>query len=279
MAEAAVLAALASADAKIAAGAERHDSLVQTKAPLKTIEDALLACAKEFKSDRFWADLAKPIDKAIEKFREEETALESSDFNVAAEARKIAMMCLEHLDDQMQQASDGGLFHNEARMVKLVHDVFKWDETLRLNSPLDNFAQATHAMQSEGVKERQYHAAKNQSKLDAVKSAMKPYIFDHTSDSCEMTVRVGVPPATAARDVKCRLTRETIVVSVAGHMLQPTVIDGKLQHPIDAEACDWHLEGTGDARQLVIDLEKCSGGIDWQDLLQLGSATGGGQLV
>jgi len=54
------------------------------------------------------------------------------------------------------------------------------------------------------------------------------------------------------------------------------VIDGKLQHPVDPEAFDWHLEGKGEERTLVLDLEKVSGGIDWYDLLQVGSA---GQLV
>lgn len=56
---------------------------------------------------------------------------------------------------------------------------------------------------------------------------------------------------------------------------QPTVIDGKLQHPVDPDACDWHLEGKGEERKLVIDLEKVSGGLDWDELLQLGS----GQVV
>ena len=54
------------------------------------------------------------------------------------------------------------------------------------------------------------------------------------------------------------------------------MIDGKLQHAVDVDACDWHLEGKGEERTLVIDLEKMSGGIDWQDLLQLG---GSGQVV
>ena len=214
-----VASALAAAEQDLAS--ERHDSLVKTqKAPLRTIIDSLNACTAEFKSDRFWADLAIPIDKAVEKLREEETALEAGESETAAEARKVAMMCLAHMEDQMQQASDGGLFHNECRMIKLVHDAMKFDPSLRLCSPLSNVAQTTHMMQAEGAKERQYHAAQNQARLEKVKTAMKPYVFEHSQDSCEMSVKLGVPSATAARDVKCHVTRETIRVSVAGHVLQ-----------------------------------------------------------
>lgn len=263
-----VASSLAAADTTDASG-ERHDSLVTTqKKPLKTVLDSLNACTSEFKSDRFWADLAKPIDKAIEKFREHEAALTIGEHATAAEARSVAVMCLDNLDEQMQQASNNNLFLNEAKMVRHVRDVMKFDESIRLDSPLNSMAEATHAMLSEGAKERQFHASKNQTKLEAVRMAMKPYEFEHAQDSCEMTVKVRVPPSTMTRDVKCHISRDAIKVCVAGHTLQPSVIDGKLQHPVDPAACDWHLEGKGDSRQVVIDLEKVSGGLDWQDLLQ-----------
>jgi len=268
-------AALKAAATASSGAQERHDSLVQTrKKPLRTILDALEACTSEYKSDRFWADLAKPIDKAIEKLREEETALAAGDQETAAEARKIVMMCMEHHEDQMRQAEGANLFINESKMIKMVYEALKFDSQLRLDSTLDSFAQATHAMQAGGAQERQYHEKKNRERLEKVKAAMKPYVFEHTADHTEMTVKVRVPPATAAKDVKCHFTRDTIRVCVAGHALQPAVIDGKLQHPIDADACDWHLEGKGDARELVIDLEKRSGGLDWQDLVQVGGSAG-----
>uniref|UniRef100_A0A6V4G6C6 CS domain-containing protein n=1 Tax=Prymnesium polylepis TaxID=72548 RepID=A0A6V4G6C6_9EUKA len=273
-----VAASLKAAAMPVEAGQERHDSLVKTQdKPLRSVLDALGACTEEYKRDRFWADLAKPIDKAIEKLREEEAELAAGEYDKAAEARKVAMMLLEHHDEQMQAAAAAGhLFVNESKMVKMVHDAFKWDGTLTLASPLNSMAQATMAMQKEGAKERQYHAQNNQDRLEKVRSAMKPYTFEHTADHQEMTVKVPVPPATASRDVKCKVTRDTIRVSVQGHAKQPAVIDGKLQHPVDPEAFDWHLEGKGEERTLVLDLEKVSGGIDWYDLLQVGSA---GQLV
>eukprot|EP00966_Prymnesium_polylepis_P030078 699184-Prymnesium_polylepis.1 len=65
------------------------------------------------------------------------------------------MMLLEHHDEQMQAAAAAGhLFVNESKMVKMVHDAFKWDGTLTLASPLNSMAQATMAMQKEGAKER-----------------------------------------------------------------------------------------------------------------------------
>ena len=102
----------------------------------------------------------------------------------------------------------------------MVHDAFKFDESLRLESPLNNVAQATHTMLAEGSKARQEHAAQNGAKLEKVKTAMKPYVFEHTPNECEMSVKVRVPPATAARDIKCHIARETIRLCVAGHALQ-----------------------------------------------------------
>lgn len=199
---------------------ERPDSLVRTHPPLRTLGDALHSCAAEFKSDRFWADLAKPIDMAFGKFEELEAALQNDDKEGATKARELAIACLEHLDVQMRQASEAGLFLHESRMIKLVCDTLKFDDALRLSSPLSSVAQAAHTMQMDGAKERQRQSAGNQSKLEKVKSAMLPFVFEHNRDSCEMTVRVDIPPTTSARDVVCRFTRETIRVSVKGHALQ-----------------------------------------------------------
>lgn len=199
---------------------ERHDSLVQTRQPLKAIIDVLIACATEFKSDRFWADLAIPIDRAIEKFKEEEVALTANEKQVAQKARETAIACLEHLVVQLQQASDAGLFHNEARMIKMVYDTMKSNEILRLDSPLNSMAQAAFAEQAEGIKERQLQAEKQQASVDKVKKAMRPYVFEHSADSCEMSVRVAVPPPTLTQHVFCRLTRDTIRLSIHGHHLQ-----------------------------------------------------------
>ena len=39
--------------------------------------------------------------------------------------------------------------------------------------------------------------------------------------------------------------------------------DGKLLYPIDETMSQWHLEGSGDKRVLILDLENTHAGIDW----------------
>ena len=78
-----------------------------------------------------------------------------------------------------------------------------------------------------------------------------------------MTVTIAVPPETKTADVKVKLTRNTVTDSVKGHAQQPTVIDGTLLHPIDPTESAFHLEGSGEGRKLILDLEKESAGLDW----------------
>ena len=59
------------------------------------------------------------------------------------------------------------------------------------------------------------------------------------------------------------------------HSLQP-VIDGRFAAAVDPTECEWHLEGSGDGRVLVLDLEKAAGGFHWDDLLRVGV---GGSVV
>ena len=68
-------------------------------------------------------------------------------------------------------------------------------------------------------------------------------------------VSIPVPAATRGADVKVRVTRESVRVVVAGHALQP-VLEGAFVRAVDAGGCGWHLEGQGEARLLVLDLEK-----------------------
>ena len=245
--------------------AERHDSLVASqKAPLRTLRDALLACTAEFQSDRFWADMAKPITKVIEKFDEAEAARAPE---AATEARGVGMFCLDHLVQQLQEAQSASLFVHESKLVKLVRDAMAHDETISLETPLDSVAQAVHRMQSDGVGERKHFEAMGQAQLQKMQKALRPYVFEHSPSQPEMTVKIAVPAETKSGHVQVKITREAILVAVAGHELQPAVIEGKLQRAVDPGSCEWHLEGTGEARMLVLDLEKASGGLDWDDLL------------
>ena len=178
------------------------------------------------------------------------------------------MFCLDHLHEQMQEAQQASLFINEARMVELVRNAMGNDESIHLDSPLDSVAHALRK-QADGVGERKHYAAMGKVKLENIQKAMKPYTFEHESNQVEMTVKIPVPAETKSSSVVVNITKETVRISVGGHALQPAVINGKLQRTVDPASCEWHLEGAGDTRMLVLDLEKASGGLDWDELLAL----------
>ena len=76
-------------------------------------------------------------------------------------------------------------------------------------------------------------SAESQARLARVREAMLPYTFAETQGDPEMTITIAVPPETKRTDVAVTVTRETLVVCVAGHSLQPSVIDGRFLHPVD----------------------------------------------
>jgi HSP20 family molecular chaperone IbpA len=252
---------------------ERHDSLQAKPRSLKTIEDALFSVSAECKADQFWADMGKPADVAVVKFRESERAQNEE---AASAARNDGLLCLKHLAEQMQAASDAGLFKAEARMAKLILDMMEGDPSLTMSSSLTAVAAKAHAAQAQGVdarKQMQASLSAEHGKLDSLKAAMMPYAFIQTQDEPEMEVSIAVPAATSSKDVRVEVTRSSLLVSVEGHQLQPHVVNGRFLHEVDANASGWHLEGTGEKRQLIIDLEKASAGLDWsKGLLSVGKA-------
>lgn len=187
------------------------------------------------------------------------------------------MQLLEFLDSQLQSANEAGLFRQEARMISLVVKHMAENDHLTLSSPLSELAAAAHNAQAEAVGEREQmqNSAASQTSIAAVRELMKPYTFQCIPDTCEMTVTIKVPPATKTANCKVEIKRETLTVAVAGHTLQPTVLDGRFLHPVDPSASEWHLEGSGEQRVLVLDLENTSAGLDWsRGLLAAGSSGG-----
>ena len=58
-----------------------------------------------------------------------------------------------------------------------------------------------------------------------------------------------VPAETKSKDVKVAIKATLLAVSIAGHTLQPHVINGDFpRNGLDAESCEWHLDGSGDKR-------------------------------
>ena len=250
---------------------ERHDSLVREPRAMKTIEDALQSLVDECMRDKFWHDMAKPATVAMQHLRAIETATDAA---AATEARATALMLLRHLNEQLQAASDAGMFKPEARMINIVAQAIENDPSLTLASPLSAVAQRAHADQAAAAAASRDNeaamAGSQQASLSAVKAALVPFEFMQRPDDPELTVTIAVPAEAAAKDCRVLITRDSLYVSVVGHALQP-IIDGKLLHAVDVSSCEWHLEGSGDGRKLVIDAEKAAAGLDWSaGLLAIG---------
>ena len=54
-----------------------------------------------------------------------------------------------------------------------------------------------------------------------------------------------LPPECVKKDVAVKFGPQHLTVSVAGHPLQPTVLDADLLYPIRPGECAWALEGKG----------------------------------
>lgn len=244
--------------------AERADSLQAQPKTLKTIADAIASVSDECDKDKFWADMGKPAKLALAKYKRA-ALVAAEDATEAEKLRSEGMECLKHLDQQLTAASEAGLFKTEARLVQLVVRTLEAHPSLTLDSPLSAVAanaQREQAAASAARTELEQSVAQSAS-LAHLKKHMRPYEFSQGQDDPEMTVSIAVPPETKTADVQVKLTRKTLYVSVKGHALQPAVINGTLLHAIDPSESAFHLEGAGEGRKLVLDLEKESAGLDW----------------
>jgi hypothetical protein len=248
--------------------------LVKAPQTLKTIEDALMSVANECKKDNFWRDMARPADQAVARFKR--MAL-TDDADEKAKLRAEGMEHLEFFDKQLENADKAGLFKQEYRMVNLVVKHLKENQDLQLSSPLNALAAAERAARGltemQSARDQMQSSAQAQRSIAQVREHMRPYTFHCSQDDNEMTVTIKVPPETKMADCVVEIKRETLKVCVKGHALQPSVIDGKLLYPIDQTMSQWHLEGSGDTRVLILDLENTHAGVDWsKGLLVVGAA-------
>ena len=91
--------------------------------------------------------------------------------------------------------------------------------------------------------------------------------FDQEPHATECTATLSVPAETKTSDVTVVIKRDFISVKVRGHSKQPHVIYGCLYGNVEADACAWTLEGAGDSRALVVNLEKETDHPCWPKLL------------
>ena len=98
--------------------------------------------------------------------------------------------------------------------------------------------------------------------------------FTWTQTSDELEMRCPVPAATRPAHVSVRFAREKLRVAVAAAPADggdapaaAPLVDGALHAPAEVDGCAWSLEGAGDARLLVVTIEKLTPGT-WPSLVK-----------
>lgn len=220
-----------------------------------TVQNDLENFIAHFKSDKFWADMALPIEQAI-------PLMDKGD----PESRATAVDLFNQSKEMLSSSREAGIFTYEANYITALCEKLG-DASFTLQSPSSglNVKEQTQAEKAAEAQVREIGARLESAQ--GQKIGGQAYEFTHTPDKQEMTVTIAVPAETKKADVKVTCTAEKLHVEVKGHKSQP-VVSGKLFEKVDVEAFDWHLEGSGDKRVLILDLEKQMGGLDWADLLK-----------
>ena len=222
----------------------------------------LEAAATEMKSDKFWRDLAAPIDKALRHLRDE---LEAFDSVSAKEYRKQALAALGDCKVELDKAADANMFVAEAALVDAALAQLRGDED------------ADAAKQKAAVEaENKYvppkrggdtaAATTGWDEATAQKARETPFTWE-ADDEGAVNVRIAVPPETGKGDVTVAFAAQHLKVAVKDHPLQPHVIDAPLLYGIKSGECSWALEGKGAKRCLALNLEKRDPEADWAALL------------
>merc|ERR1719277_1447308 len=211
-----------------------------------TLEDALQGFAGVFKQDPKALELAELTEKAVELLR------------LGDDSRKAAVGALISLRDKLHTCRRMGSYVKEAGMMEKIAGRAQMDEGYTgksmvgmVQDPEDNPATKDALTQM----------------MQQVASECKDYEFVNNCEAEEMTVNIPVPPSTKKEDILVKITQTSIRVEVKGHATQPCVIDGNFFRAVEPAAFDYHLEGSGEKRMLVIDLEKQKGGYKWPELL------------
>lgn len=219
----------------------------------------LEATSTEMKSDKFWRDMAQPIDAGLRHLREEAEAFDSIS---AKHSRKKALEALQISQEQLDKASENNLFVAEARLMATVLAQLRGDVDVE-----EALQQAEDAKKTKFVPPaKATGAAPTAPVFDEAAAREKPFAWEQ-DDEGTVSVKISVPPECAKGDVTVTFGAQRLSVSVKGHPLQPHVIDGALLYGIRSYDSSWALEGKGTKRALVVSLEKADTEVEWQGLL------------
>merc|ERR1711920_242479 len=223
-----------------------------------SIGDAIDDIANTMQKDKFWADLATPIPAARE------------ELSCKAGRRERAVELLQEACDQIDVIRY--YFKAEHSVLQTVIERLLVEPPPEV--PLDTVlvgVRTTSAPDTRSKKEKAKEEYMQRKAVNAMKEMPRSgeaWLFQERQNQTDVTVKVAVPAETKASDVRVVFKESSLIVAVRGHALQPTVCEGELSGGIDPDACGWTLEGSGEKRQLVLEMEKTMGGIDWNRLFK-----------
>eukprot|EP00746_Dinoflagellata_sp_MGD_P033387 gnl/MRDRNA2_/MRDRNA2_179636_c0_seq1.p1 gnl/MRDRNA2_/MRDRNA2_179636_c0~~gnl/MRDRNA2_/MRDRNA2_179636_c0_seq1.p1 ORF type:complete len:225 (-),score=47.78 gnl/MRDRNA2_/MRDRNA2_179636_c0_seq1:122-721(-) len=174
--------------------------------------------------------------------------------------RQMALNAVIELRDKLHTARQLGKYCTEAGMIEKIAGRMQMSESYNLHTMV-------------GMIQDPAESSELANALQQIQRQSQPYEFFNTSEATEMTVTIKVPQSTRKDDVKVKITKTAIRIEVQGHECQPCVIDGHFFRPVEPGAFDFHLEGAGETRILVLDLEKEQEGYKWPELLGFGNLT------
>uniref|UniRef100_A0A7S2DDL9 CS domain-containing protein n=1 Tax=Haptolina brevifila TaxID=156173 RepID=A0A7S2DDL9_9EUKA len=237
----------------------------------------LQGVATEMASDKFWRDMARPIQASLRYLKDEVEAMDSVS---RKEYRKQAVLSLEAAEGEMAKAAENGLFVSELSVVRAAL------KALRGDAGADQAAQAAAGEHDSAVAARAEQKAGQQQReqifqeitgspappppavaagFDQVTARETPFTWTQ-DDEGTVTVLIAVPPECKKSDVSVVFAKEHLKVSVGGHPLQP-VIDADLLYGIISGDSSWALEGSGSKRKLVVSMEKSQAELQWEGLV------------
>jgi hypothetical protein len=243
-----------------------------------TVSEAVEQMSITFESDKFFADLAQPLFSC-------RNILDAGE----ADAQSKAAAELGSLVHQISRMQELKLFLNEQ---KVLEDIIKGlindsGDPLTLSTVLPGVRstkspQSSRNLSEEEKKKIQEAMDKHNKKVPTAeeiaasieaekkRKAKKedPWDFEEFKNQPEFRVIIKVPAATKKADCKVTFKADSLSVSVAGHESQPYIMNGELLEKVDPDACSWTIDGSGDGRKLVLEMEKKMGGFMWNRLMK-----------
>eukprot|EP00930_Biecheleria_cincta_P070336 TRINITY_DN57977_c0_g1_i1.p1 TRINITY_DN57977_c0_g1~~TRINITY_DN57977_c0_g1_i1.p1 ORF type:complete len:296 (+),score=85.64 TRINITY_DN57977_c0_g1_i1:84-890(+) len=228
-----------------------------------TVGEALFEMEENMLSDKFWAELGQSVFHARQGIQKK-----------TEEGRTEAIEKLKSVAEQIRKI-EGLYWANERSVIDKVLALLEaggeepvTEETL-LGGVRTTVSEGQSYSQSQSKRGKDFmQLGKDVLEQQKKAAAQGPWEFEEILDQMDVTVTIKVPASTQKSDVKVVCTDTQLLVKVAGHELQPSVIDGELAAAVQPDSFSWTLEGKDEKRKLVIVMDKKMGGFMWGQLLK-----------